>query len=368
MDDSSLTSLTLGERAGVRGRTSNLTPSLNTSPLHFTGGQGARTLPPQPLSPPSPAARWIGTDEAGYGPNLGPLVISTTSWELPAPGPEFDLYAALSAAVDRDSNAGGAKLHLADSKQVYSPGRGLASLETSALALLAQTGPIPRTFQELAARLTGEPLRAGEGEPWLRSEMTALPVAASLPDVERLAASLRATCAASGVRLTVLSSDMVETPRFNAECAAAGSKGVVLSRTTLKLLERHWPADAVPTLVTCDKHGGRNQYAALLSETFGDLFIPCLEESPAISRYKLRGGEVRFQVRAEQFLPTAAASILSKYLREIAMEQFNAFWGAQVRGLKPTKGYPEDARRFRTEIAHQQREFGIPDAVLWRER
>ena len=25
----------------------------------------------------------IGTDEAGYGPNLGPLVISATVWEAP---------------------------------------------------------------------------------------------------------------------------------------------------------------------------------------------------------------------------------------------------------------------------------------------
>ncbi len=25
----------------------------------------------------------IGTDEAGYGPNLGPLVISATLWETP---------------------------------------------------------------------------------------------------------------------------------------------------------------------------------------------------------------------------------------------------------------------------------------------
>ena len=244
----------------------------------------------------------------------------------------------------------------------------MAALEQSALALLAQTGPIPQTFQELAARLTGESLRAGEGEPWLRSEATTLPVAASLPEIERLAALLKDACHTAGVRVAALRSDMVETPRFNAECRAADSKGVVLSRTTLRLLARHWPDDRVPTLVTCDKHGGRSQYAALLSETFGDLFIPRLEETPERSRYKLRGGEVRFQVRAEQYLPTAAASILSKYLREIAMEQFNAFWVTQIPGLKPTKGYPEDAKRYRQEIAAKQRELAIPDSVLWRER
>ncbi len=316
----------------------------------------------------SPAGRWIGTDEAGYGPNLGPLAISLTVWDLPAPATEFDLYSALASAVDRESNRGGTRLHIADSKQVYSPARGVASLETSALALLAQTGPIPRTFSDLVAHLTGQTLKSGEGEPWLREGAIALPVAASWPDVERLADELRAACLSARVQVAALGSDMVETPRFNRECTASGSKGVVLSRTTLGLLKRNWPDDGVPALVICDKHGGRNQYGALLSETFGDLFIPRLEESAECSRYKLRGGEVRFQVRAEQYLPTAAASILSKYLREMAMEQFNRYWTSRVPGLKPTKGYPEDARRFRQEIAGQQQELGIPDAVLWRER
>ncbi len=314
------------------------------------------------------AGRWIGTDEAGYGPNLGPLTISVTVWDLPAPATAFDLYAALADVIDRESDRGATRLHIADSKQVYTPSRGIASLETSALALLAQTGPTPRSFSELVTRLTGVPLVADEGEPWLREGEISLPVAAALPDIQRLASDLHAACHSTRVRVAALRSDMVETPRFNRECQGAGSKGVVLSRTTLNLLERNWPDDGVPALVICDKHGGRNQYGTLLSEAFGDLFVPRLEESAGCSRYKIRGGEVRFQVRAEQYLPTAAASILSKYLREIAMEQFNHYWATRIPGIKPTKGYPEDARRFRKEIAAKQLELGIPDAVLWRER
>lgn len=314
------------------------------------------------------AGRWIGTDEAGYGPNLGPLTISVTVWDVPAPAIAVDLYAVLASVIDRQSDRGKTRLHIADSKQVYTPSRGLASLETSALAMLAQTGTIPLSFSELVSRLTGGPLVADEGEPWLREGDLALPMAAALPDIQRLASELRAACLSAGVRVVALRSDLVETPRFNRECHAAGSKGVVLSRTTLNLLERNWPDDGVSALVICDKHGGRNQYGTLLSEAFDDLFIPRLEESAACSRYKVRGGEVRFQVRAEQYLPTAAASILSKYLREMAMEQFNHYWARRVPGLKPTKGYPEDARRFRKEIAEQQLALGIPDEVLWRER
>ena len=172
--------------------------------------------------PRPPVARWIGTDEAGYGPNLGPLAISVTVWDLPALASEFDLYEALASIVDRESDRGGTRLHIADSKQVYTPSRGIASLETSALALLAQTGPIPRTFSELVTRLTGSPLVAGEGEPWLREGDLSLPVAAALPDIQQWASDLRDACLAAGVRVAALRSDLVETPRFNRECTAAG--------------------------------------------------------------------------------------------------------------------------------------------------
>ena len=48
------------------------------------------------------------------------------------------------------------------------------------------------------------------------------------------------------------------------------------------------------------------------------------------------------------------ASMTSKYVRELAMELFNRFWQRHVPGLTPTKGYPEDAKRFRRDIARAQ--------------
>jgi hypothetical protein len=54
----------------------------------------------------------------------------------------------------------------------------------------------------------------------------------------------------------------------------------------------------------------------------------------------------------------------AKYLRELAMHQFNRFWHEQIPGLKPTQGYPVDAKRFRAEIADLQRSLGISDDVL----
>jgi hypothetical protein len=58
----------------------------------------------------------------------------------------------------------------------------------------------------------------------------------------------------------------------------------------------------------------------------------------------------------------------SKYMRELAMRPFNRFWCNQLPELRPTAGYPRDARRFKTAIGPLQQELGIADHVLWRER
>ena len=58
--------------------------------------------------------------------------------------------------------------------------------------------------------------------------------------------------------------------------------------------------------------------------------------------------------------------MVSKYLREAAMLAFNRFWRERVPELRPTAGYPSDARRFRRDIAHAQRALGLADALVWR--
>ncbi len=43
----------------------------------------------------------IGTDEAGYGPNLGPLTISASVWQVADADGGEDLYERLNAGVVR---------------------------------------------------------------------------------------------------------------------------------------------------------------------------------------------------------------------------------------------------------------------------
>jgi hypothetical protein len=56
----------------------------------------------------------------------------------------------------------------------------------------------------------------------------------------------------------------------------------------------------------------------------------------------------------------------AKYVRELAMEAFNTFWGDRSPGLAPTAGYPLDAARWRRDAAAAIRAAGITDDDLWR--
>ena len=77
----------------------------------------------------------IGTDEAGYGPNLGPLTISGTLWENLSG--QTCLYDALDSVIkpapDRKSDN---RLVVADSKVVYKSSGSIKNLETTVLSFL----------------------------------------------------------------------------------------------------------------------------------------------------------------------------------------------------------------------------------------
>jgi hypothetical protein len=58
----------------------------------------------------------------------------------------------------------------------------------------------------------------------------------------------------------------------------------------------------------------------------------------------------------------------SKYLREVLMREFNAFWCGQVENLKPTAGYPGDSARFFEAILEAMQRLQIEGGTVWRAR
>src|SRR5437899_1487405 len=79
----------------------------------------------------------IGIDEAGYGPNLGPLVMTSVAWRVPDTLVAANLWHVLSQGVRRQGDADKGQVVVDDSKAVYSSSTGLGPLETSVVAAVA---------------------------------------------------------------------------------------------------------------------------------------------------------------------------------------------------------------------------------------
>ena len=313
----------------------------------------------------------VGTDEAGYGPNLGPLVVSATVWRVDSLE-DTDLYARLCGVVSSEPRGAGDQLVVADSKALYKPGKGLELLERGVLTFLTALNRRPATWQSIWTLLTADQRDDRTSLPWYATYDRPLPMELAEEELPAGAQRLRVGCERAGCRPIHLESRAIFPRRFNQLVEERGNKAAALSQTTLELVRavlRLLPSDE-PIHVLCDKHGGRNKYGALLQETFPDTLAVVRREGRDESVYQLDRGEARrtftFQAKGESFLPSALASMISKYLRELAMRAFNEYWTQRVTDLKPTAGYPIDARRFKQQIAGTQQQLGIADRTIWR--
>ena len=175
------------------------------------------------------------------------------------------------------------------------------------------------------------------------------------------------------MRIVELQAAVLFPAEFNKAVKGCDNKAEVLSLTTLRLVRR--VVENLPpgrTVVFCDKHGGRNYYAALLQHVFEEELVLARLETNDLGVYEVRHAarpiEFRFQPKGERHLPTALASMTAKYLRELGMRPFNAFWQRHVPDLKATAGYYNDAQRFFHDIRTARRRLKIADRIVWRER
>ena len=199
-----------------------------------------------------------------------------------------------------------------------------------------------------------------------------MPLKADIERVKRMGQAFLDESAKSSVELLEIQCVPIFPLQFNSQVEALGNKATLLSSETLQIVQRLMAKTDDDLEIGCDKHGGRSKYAALIQRFLTDELVMVGEESLQVSDYSFRENDrdvvVRFQAKGESFLPTALASLVSKYLREVIMRLWNDFWQLQIPGIKPTKGYPVDAKRFKSEIAKVQAKLGIEDRLIWRNR
>jgi hypothetical protein len=334
--------------------------------------------------------RWVGIDEAGYGPNLGPLVMTAVVAEStgepdrqPRKGRALDFWGELTATVDR---AGGDpdRLWVDDSKLILRGGKGRDRLESACFAAVhAAANQVPSCLEELLELLGAGTLEAAEISPWSargpdggdgRTEGSRHPLAGSA-GLDRLLARQPLAPKSARWRVVAVRSVIVGPARFNQGLCAAGLKSTVHFEAFERLLRQVWnlAGDGITTRVCGDKHGGRHYYFPLLIQAFGDAWIDRGEEGADISRYTIRDGTRRLDLlvmpRAEAHDGLVAlASIVSKTVRELWMDVFNAYWKARVPELRPTAGYHTDAHRFRSEIEATAIAEQLDPALWWRSK
>ena len=388
----------------------------------------------------------IGTDEAGYGPNLGPLVVAATAWRVKATPANAAVYLETAvAAAQRDTEAlwpekirqrgnrraSGRTVPLwADSKHIYRAGAGFCALEQGVLVALSlvndpdadtfaharhaghagpvigspvnQTNTVPRQWPSLEAALgqigpeiadwrTSDVASESGGHPsttqWALLPTLCLPHQADADACCARAAGMRMILDALGVSLVAVACRAIYPTQFNALLCQGLNKSDILSRTTLALAASlRTKANAEPALIWCDRHGGRKHYSALVAQHFGATLVQTLAETPARSAYRVppqaqtdlteakadlnqaqaANLDIEFNVGGESQVPVAVASMTAKYIRELAMHAFNAFWSSRSPGLNPTAGYPVDALRWRCEARDAIAQAGVRDKDLWR--
>lgn len=313
--------------------------------------------------------RWVvGIDEAGYGPNLGPLVQAAAAVRLPADDPAG--WDTLRPAVRRAGRASkDQRLVVDDSKRVYLGVNALEKLERGVRGLFGLLDP---TAGQLLGKLAldwceGELANEGWYDP-----TAAGPVATTLDAIQKHVAHFAETCP-DGVVVPLPHAVLTPAPRFNRVVEASGTKATLLAHGLIDLLRvtlATLPGDE-SVMVLCDKQGGRNFYAPLLQEAFPEAGVFSQLETNAESRYQIEGlgrvVTVTFRPKADgDSIAVAAASMVCKYLREVCMAQFNAFWARHVPGLKETAGYPVDAKRFFDDIRPAMERLGIAESAVWR--
>jgi ribonuclease HII len=316
----------------------------------------------------------VGIDEAGYGPILGPLVVSATAFSLPDASLNQCLWEQLRHSVCRSPAGSLGRIAVNDSKKLHH-GRGdYRHLQRGVLSSLAACGTTggngigcPKSFGELLGLLDARNVLELADSPWFSQSFENWSLQFDVSDIATAAAALTQNLNDSKMQLLGLWSRPMQTGQFNRMIDAVKNKATVLFSIVGELIDLVWRRFSGENLqIIVDRMGGRCHYQQQLQRLFPDLHLKILKETPTLSSYQLgdsRGGlKIHFLAKGDdRHLPVALASMTSKYVRELFMEMMNHFFLQRHPSLAPTAGYYEDGMRFLADL-----EKLAPPTPVWR--
>jgi ribonuclease HII len=297
----------------------------------------------------------VGIDEAGFGPILGPLVISSCTFSLAHNLISTDLWHVLRKSVSRRRKALAGRLLITDSKKAYSKAIGIKHLQRTTLASLKCLGTKPEKLSELFAALTPETLDRLESYPWYKNAAQS-DISINKDDVEIASNVFADDMKENGIKLLELKSCCLDVEHYNRLVNNVKNKASVLFTATSQLIMSAWKNFAEHELqIVIDRQGGRVHYRKNLQRMFPGTELTILKETPENSSYELRKGKkkmkLHFVVKADnKFLPVSLASMVSKYLRELLIARINHYFAIHCSELKPTAGYWKDGSRFINDL------------------
>jgi ribonuclease HII len=307
-------------------------------------------------------AVFVGVDENGLGPRLGPLVVTAVRARGAGEGAERAL---------RARRRGGLAARLGDSKALVSYADSSLG-EAWARALVRRSGADPETPDALLRALSLEPtqeLRApcpseheaqcwsAEDERFVATDDVVRTVSA---DLDRLA---KRGLAVEDARVSVTC-----VRRLNEATARGTSRSLVDLHAMERLVLWARESGGEDVTATCGKVGGYDRYAEDFGPLGGRLHV-ALEEGRARSAYRVVGvGEVAFVRDADgSHALVALASLIGKWARDLLMSRIVRYHRAHDDTLPDASGYHDPVtERFVEASRLVRRQRGVPDACFER--